>query len=85
MPEFIVTVSDDELKALKSNVYDFQIWIQNAASEKARRVINRLVEEHTNLNYKKISKEEKEAVVHDLTLETAKERGNRMKAESEAQ
>jgi len=84
MPQFTVTVSDDELKALEWDIYDVQEWIQSAISEKARRTIDQLIEQHTNLNYKKISKAEKENKVSHMKLETARERNKRLEKEMEA-
>ena len=81
MPKFTVTVSDEELKALEWDIYDVQKHIQNAISEKARRTMDTLVQLNTNLNPKKISKIEKELIIKDLDLETAKERTDRMEEE----
>lgn len=81
MPEFIVTVSDEELKALEWDIYDVQSHIQNAISEKARKTMDALVLRNTDKNPKKISKTEKEQIVKDMTLETAKERTDRIEAE----
>ena len=83
MPNFTVTVSDEELKALEWDIYNVQNWIQNAISEKARRTMDILVLEHTDKNPKKISKEDKEVIITGLALETAKERTDRMEEELE--
>lgn len=74
MPTFTVTVSDEELKALEWDIYDVQAHIQNAISEKARRVMDTLVLQNTDKNPKKISKAEKECIIEGLTLGTAKQR-----------
>jgi len=84
MPQFTVTVSDQELKALEWDIYEVQDWIQNAISEKARRVTDRLIEQNTNLNFKKLSKVEKEAEIDKMELETAKERQERFEQEEKA-
>lgn len=81
MPQFTVIVSNEELKALEWDIYDVQEWIQNAISEKARKTMDTLVEQNTNLNYKKISKAEKETIIQGLNLETAKERTDRLEME----
>jgi len=75
--EFIVIVSDEELKALEWDIYDVQDWIQNAISEKTRRTMDILIEKHTDKNPKKVSKTDKEAMIQSLKLETAKERTDR--------
>ena len=81
MPDFTVTVSDEELKALEWDIYDVQDHIQNAISEKARRTMDILVDKHSDKNYKKLSKADKEKIVKNLDLETAKERTNREEVE----
>jgi len=87
MPQFIVTISDAGLKAAEAAeggaCYSFQDWIQNAASEKERRSMDILISEKTNFNFKKISKAEKEEVIRGLTLETAKEKTQRLAKEME--
>ena len=81
MPDFTITVSDEELKALEWDIYDVQEWIQNAISEKARRTMDTLIEQGTNFNPKKLSKVEKENIIQNFVFETAKERTNRLEEE----
>ncbi|GAG59239.1 unnamed protein product [marine sediment metagenome] len=83
MPEFIITVSDEELKALEWDIYDVQSHIQNAISEKARRTMGTLIVQNTDKNPKKVPKAEKELIIKELELETAKERTDRMEAKKE--
>ena len=81
MPQFTVTVSEEELKALEWDIYDVQEWIQNAISEKARRTIDILIENNTNLNYKKLSRVEKQNEISHMILETARARNKRLERE----
>lgn len=81
MPKFTVKVSDEELKALEWDIYDVQKWIQNAISEKARRTMDTLVEQNTTYNPRKLPKAEKEKIVKELDLESAKERTDRIERE----
>jgi hypothetical protein len=74
MAQFTVTVSDAELKALEWDIVNVQEWVQNAISEKARRVTDRLIERHTAYNPKKLSKSQKEAEIGKIELKTAAER-----------
>lgn len=78
MPEFIVTVSDEELKALEWDIYDVHANIQNGVSENARRLMDILIKKHTDKNPNKIPKADKEAIIAGLTLETAKEKTDRL-------
>ena len=59
---------------LANDIYEIADWIFNAAEEKCRRHMDRIVEQHTAYNPKKLSKVEKEDIIKGLTLETAKER-----------
>lgn len=74
MIQFTVIVSEEELKALEWDIYDVQEWIQNAISEKARRTMDTLIEQHTDKNPRKVPKAEKERIIKGLELKTAKER-----------
>ena len=78
MPNFTVTVSDEELKALEWDIYDVQKHIQNAISEKARKTMDTLIMKYTDKNPKKVSKTDKETIIDGLTLETAKERTDKL-------
>ena len=85
MPEFIVTVSDEELKALEWDIHSVQVWIQNAISEKARRTMDILIEQNTNLNPRKLSNVEREVHIRGMNLETAKERADKFESKLEAE
>lgn len=87
MPKnFTVTISDEGLKAAEAadggDCYSFQDWIQNTANQMVRRSTDMLIEKNTNLNFKKISQSEKEAIIKDLPLETAKDRHEKLILES---
>ncbi len=85
MPKFTVTISDDGLKAAEAadggGCYSFRDWIQNAANQKVRRSIDTLIEEKTNLNFKKLPPMEKEVCVSEMSLETAKEKTDKFERE----
>jgi len=81
MPKFTVTVSDEELKSLEWDIYDVQKHIQNAISEKARRTMDRLIEQYTHKNPKKLPKTDKENIISGLHLESAKQRTDRIQKE----
>ena len=85
MPDFTVTISEEGLKAMEAadggGCYSFQDWIQNAASEKERRSVDLLIERYTRLNFRKVSRIDKEAKIKKMVLETAKERTDRMEEE----
>lgn len=76
--DFVVTLSDVELKALEYVAYDANDWIQNAVHERCRIAIDELVQATIN---DKLSKGEsvsgtKEEIVLSSTLPSAKDRHN---------
>jgi len=83
MHQFAVIVTEQELKALEWDIYDVQGWIQNAISEKARRAMDRLIEQNTNLNFKKLTKTEKDAEIGRMAIKTAKQRQKEFEQEEE--
>jgi len=78
MIDITVTVSDEEFKALEWDIYDVQAHIQNAINVKAARTMDTLVRQNTNLNPGKLTNVEKENIVRDLNIETAKEASDRV-------
>lgn len=71
MPTFTVEVSNEELKALEWDIADVQEWIQNAISNKARKMIDRAVETYTDKQPSKLSWEDKLTTVSGLDLPRA--------------
>lgn len=61
-------------KVLANDIYEISEWIFNAVEEKCRRHCDRIVEQHTAYNPKKLSKVEKEDIIRGLNFDTAKER-----------
>ncbi|RLE41355.1 hypothetical protein DRJ16_06470 [Candidatus Woesearchaeota archaeon] len=68
------TISDAEEKALLTDIVDLAEWIENLLTDKARRVMDRVIEEHTEFNSRKLSPDQKRQIVRTLRLKTAKER-----------
>lgn len=79
---FTVTISEEELKALEWNIYNVQEWIQNAISNKARRCVDSIVEEHSDKQARKLTVEQRWAIVKNADIESAKTRTDRMEAEA---
>lgn len=75
------TLTDEEVKALETNMVSIYEWIKNAIFNKARVVTNQIILEKTNYNPKKLSVAEKGLIIKDLTLETAVARNARIEAE----
>lgn len=81
MPQITLKFNDMEWKALEWDIYDIQKHFQGVVSHKAYVTMNVLIEKRTNLNPKKLDKEERENHIRGMNLETAKERTDRMEKE----
>lgn len=71
---FTIIYTDEEYKAVTSTTEYPQEWLQHAWNNKARKCVDRIIDEETNLNYNKLTKEEKEQIIRDKPLKTAKEK-----------
>lgn len=76
-----IILGDEEVKSCLTDMLSVRDWMANAISEKARRTIDLIIQEHSDRQPKKISKEEKATIIKDLTLETARERNKRIENE----
>jgi len=70
--------SAEDESVLANDIYEIAEWIFNAVDEKCRRHGDRIVEQNTAYNPKKLSKVEKENIIRDINLETAKERTDKL-------
>lgn len=82
MPNITVAIPDEVFKILEWDIYEVQEWLQNAISEKARRLIDRVVEQHTAYNPNRLTTPQKTEIIQGLNLESAKERTDRMERET---
>ena len=70
-----ITLTDEEYKVMQVLAETPEEWVQNAATNKARKMIERLVEENSDLQPAKISESEKKRIIKDIDV--VKERGKR--------
>ena len=70
-----VTLTDEEYRAMSVLAETPEEWVQNAVTNKARKMIERLVEENSDLQPAKISESEKKRIIKDIDV--AKEREKR--------
>lgn len=77
MKQFTIEINDAEEKALLTNMISIQEWLGNLIHEKARRVIDTIVEKETDRQPKKIPVAEKHNLIRGLVLETAVEKNAR--------
>ena len=77
MSDFVISLNDAEVKAMLSDVLDIQEWIQNAASNKARRCVDSILESAGTAN-RNTDINTKHSLILDMQIETALERQNRL-------
>lgn len=78
MQSFIVKLTDLEVKALKYDIVDVQVWINNAVYNKVRRNINRIVTRYTDKQPNKISDKEKVDILADVDFDVVNDRQIKM-------
>jgi len=78
MGQYIVTLSDEEEKALLTNMVSIQEWLDNAIQHKAAVIIDRIIEKNTDKQPRKMEKQNKLDLIKSMTLETAVERNTRL-------
>ena len=78
MGQYIIDLTVEEEKALLTDMLSIQEWINNAIHNKARQCIDVIVEQVSDKQPKKISVEEKLAIVRDAKVESAAERQRRL-------
>jgi predicted transcriptional regulator len=75
-----VVISNEDVRVAETNCLDFFEWVVNATQEKCRRVLDRLVLEHTNLNPTKLEKAEKMASIAAVPLKSVREKNAEVEA-----
>lgn len=78
MTQFTITISDEEEKALLTDMISIQSWIDNAIHNKARKCIDRVVEQVTDKRAQSLSVTEKLEIVRNAEVETAIEKAERL-------
>jgi len=77
------TLTNEEEKALLTDMVDIAEWVENLLRNKARQVMDRIVEEYTEYNPRRLTPEKKREIIKPLRLKTAKERNAEIEAEIE--
>ena len=74
--DITITMTDKEKEILESwmGVDTIELWLQHAIDNKIRQRIDASIEESTNLNPSKMTKEEKMTELEGITLPTKEER-----------
>lgn len=74
MSDCVVSLSSEEVKALLTDMISIQDWLDNAIHNKARQCIDRIAEEYSDKQLRKMSLEEKLEVVREAPVKSAAER-----------
>lgn len=82
MAQFTITLSDEEEKALLTDMKSIQEYLENAIFSKARRCIDNIVETVSDKRADRMTVEEKKDIVRTAEVETAVERGEKLFHES---
>jgi len=75
------TLTDEEEKALLTDMVDIAEWVENLLRNKVRQVMDRIIEEHTEYNPRRLTPERKREIIKPLRLKTAKERNAEIEVE----
>ncbi len=75
------TLTDEEEKALLTDMEDIYKWVKNLVENKVRQVMDRIIEEHTEYNPRRLTPERKREIIASLELKTAVERNRELEEE----
>jgi len=80
MANYTVTLTAVQEKALLGDMVSIQDWIDNSINNKARKMINRYVEQ-SGLGSRHSTDDQKATIITDMTIETATARNARLQAD----
>ena len=80
MANYTVTLSAVQEKALLGNMTSIQDWVENSIGNKARKCIDRYVEQ-SGLGSRHSTDDQKATIIIDMTIETATARNARLQAD----
>ena len=72
--DITITLTDDEYKAMSVLSETPEEWIQHAATNKARKMIEQLVLDNSDLQPSKISESEKKRILKDINVVKEREK-----------
>lgn len=73
-------LSNAEVKALLWDILDLNLWVQNALKNKARQCIDKIVEENSDKQPKKLTVADKEQIILTADIESALKRQKKFEA-----
>ncbi len=72
--DITITLTDEEYKAMQVLAETPEEWVQHAATAKAQKMIDRLVEENSDLQPSKVSETEKKKVIKNIDVVKEREK-----------
>lgn len=72
--DITITLTDEEYKAMQVLNETPEKWVQHAATAKARKMIERLVEENSDLQPSKVSEIEKKKIIKNIDVVKEREK-----------
>jgi len=76
MPEYIIKITDEEEKALRTVMTDIQEWIENAVGNRIHHAVSDVVRKCSDKNPDKINEVEKMQIVKDAEVVFAENKNN---------
>ncbi len=83
MKNYAITLSPEEEKALLVDVISIQDWLDNAIHNKARQCIDKVIEEYSNKQPKKLKPAERTKIVREAKVKSALERQQEIERETQ--
>lgn len=72
--DITITLTDEEYKAMQVLAETPEEWVQHAAKNKAQKMIERLVEENSDLQPSKVSVAEKKKIIKEIDVVKEREK-----------
>lgn len=72
--DITITLTDEEYKAMSVLAQTPEEWVQHAAKAKAQKMIERLVEENSDLQPSKVSVAEKKKIIKEIDVVKEREK-----------
>ena len=76
MSDIVVHVTDDEMKALGYDIVDAQEWADNLVRNKVRQCADKIIEEYSDKQARKIKYIDKLDIIRKTKFKSAKDRLN---------
>ena len=74
MRQYIIEVTDEEVKALEAEIPDPEALIANFVHDRARKAMDRVVAEYTDKNPTKLDRKQKNAILKNTHVKTFMEK-----------